>query len=103
MFNFFLKNTGESDPANFRGVCLECIAAVEDIDQADETLYDSDIVDGSMIGELASRNVAKSFNTAQLLRSNSHTCYICFIFAHFADYRCLFCDQFIRKEAQHPE
>ena len=29
LFNLFLKRTDESDPANFRGVCMEDIAAVD--------------------------------------------------------------------------
>ena len=48
-FNIFLKKSIETDPENFRGVCMEGIAAVEDIVQADILLFDIDIVDGSMI------------------------------------------------------
>ena len=41
---------------NFRRVCMEDIAAVVDIVQADIFLYDNDIVDGFMIGEIARRS-----------------------------------------------
>ena len=35
LFSLFLKKTGESDPASFRGACNESIAAVKDIVQVD--------------------------------------------------------------------
>ena len=52
---YFWKKTGETDPANFRGVCMDDIATVELIVQADIFLHDIDIVDEFMIGELAKR------------------------------------------------
>ena len=53
LFNLFIGKTGGTDLENFGGVCKEDIAAVEDIVQADVFLYNYDIVDGYMIGELA--------------------------------------------------
>ena len=52
--NFFigaLEKTGGIDSANFQGVCMENIAAVEDIVETDIFLYDFDTVDRSMIEE----------------------------------------------------
>ena len=60
LFNLFLEKTRGTDPTNFRGSCMEDIAAVQDITQEDIFLYDIDIVDGSMIGELAGRSVGKN-------------------------------------------
>ena len=66
--------TGGTDPANFRGVCMEDkdIAAVEDIVQAGFFLYDFEVVDESMAGKLGRRSVGKHSNTVRLLRYNSH-------------------------------
>ena len=63
-----------TDPANFRGVCMEDIAIVEDIVQSEFLLYGVDIVDGSMIGEVVRRSVGKHSYTVRLLRYNSHEC-----------------------------
>ena len=102
LFNLFLKKTGGTDPANFRGVCMEDIAAVEDNVQADIFLYDIDIVDGSMIGELVRRSVGKHSNSVRLLCYNNHMCYVFKINAFFKAYRCPPSGQFIRT-VQHLE
>ena len=47
---------------------MEDIAAVDDIVRAEKFLYGIDIVDGSMIGELARRSVGKHPITVRLLR-----------------------------------
>ena len=73
---YFSKKTGGIDPGNFRGVCMDDIAAVEDFAEADFLLYDIDAVDWSMIGELARRSVGRHSNTIRLLRNNSHICYV---------------------------
>ena len=70
--NLFLEKTGGTDTANFRGVCMEDIAAVEDIVQADNFPYDIDIVDGSVIGEFARRSMGNYSKTVRLLRYNRH-------------------------------
>ena len=54
---------------------MEYIAAVADIGQADLFLYDIDLVDGSMTGELAQRVVEKHSNTGRQLRYNCHIWY----------------------------
>ena len=59
------KSAG-TDRANFWGVCMEAIAAVEDIEQADSFLYDFDLVGGCTIGELARRRVGKHCITVRL-------------------------------------
>ena len=89
IFNLLIEKTAETDPANLRGVCVEDNAAVEDNVQTKIFLYDIDIVDGSMIGELVRRIVGKHSNTAQLLRYESHICNLSNINAFFKAYRCL--------------
>ena len=95
LFNLFLKKSGGTDSANFRGDCMENIVIVEDINRAGIPLNDFDIVDRSMIGELEG-NVGKHSNTEQLLRSNSHICYVLNINTLFKTYRCPSCDEFIK-------
>ena len=94
------EKTGGIDPANFRRACREDIARREDIVQADSFLYDFDIVDGSMIGELGRRSVEKLSNTVRPLRYNSHICYVFNINNPFGAYRCPSCDEFISIELQ---
>ena len=63
LFNLFLEKKSGTDSVNFRGGCMESIATLQDIFQADNFLYDIEIVDGSLVGELASRNTGKHFKT----------------------------------------
>ena len=60
-------------------------------------LYDIDIVDGNIIGELARRSVQKYKNTVRLLRYNNHICYVNNINAVFQSFRCPNCDNFSNK------
>ena len=74
LFNLSLKKTGGIDPANFRGVCMEGVGAVQDFVQADIFFYDVDIVNGSMVGEFATRSVGNYSNMATLSGFKSHIC-----------------------------
>ena len=94
LFDLFIEKTSGTDPTNFQGYCMEYIAAVEDIAQEDIFLYDIDIGDGSMIGELAGRSVRKHSNTVRILRWTSHLCYVSNINALFQAYRCV---QFVKR------
>ena len=64
-FNLFLEKIGESVSAAFQGVCMDDISIVEDFVQVNSFLYDVDVVNGAMIGELA-RSVWKHSNTVPL-------------------------------------
>ena len=79
---------------------MEDIAPVEDIAQADTFLYDTDIVDVPVIGELARRSVGTHSNTEQLLRYKGHICYNSNINASFKTYPCPSCDRFIKTVQQ---
>ena len=72
MFSVFIEKTSGTDPANFRSVCLEDIAAVEDFVQAEISLYDLDIAVESMIVELARSSAGKQSTTLQPLHYISH-------------------------------
>ena len=76
LFNLYLEKKGGIEPATFQGVSVEDIPLVEDLIQVNIFLYDIDIVDGSLVGELARRSVQKHCNTARLLRYNNHICYV---------------------------
>ena len=60
-------------------------------------LYDIDIVDGNVIGELARRSLQKYENTVRLLRYNNHICYMNNINAVFQSFRCPNCDNFSNR------
>ena len=60
-------------------------------------LYDIDIVDGNIIGELARRSVQKYDNTVRLLRYNNHICYVSNINAVFQSFPCPNCDTFSNR------
>ena len=55
-------------PNHFQGVHMNHIPTVEDLLTLNNLLYDIDIVDGNVIGELARRSVQKNENTVWLLR-----------------------------------
>ena len=81
----------------FQGVHMIDIPFVEDLLTLNIVLYDIDIVDGNIIGELARRSVQKYENTVQLLRYNNHICYVNNINAVFQSFRCPKCDTFFKR------
>ena len=102
LFNLFLETFGGTGSANFRGVRIEDIAIVEDVVQTDIFLYEIDLLDGSMIGDLAKRSVGKHSNTVRLLLYKRHICHFSKINALSNAYRCASCNQLI-KTIQHLE
>ena len=52
----------------FQGVHMNDIPIVEDLLTLNILLYDIDIVDGKIVGELARRSVQKNENTVRLLK-----------------------------------
>ena len=73
------------------------IPIVEDLLTLNIPLYDIDIVDGNIIGELARRSVLKYENTVRLLRYNNHISYVNNINAVFQSFRCPICDNFFSR------
>ena len=73
------------------------IPIVEDLLTRNIVLYDIDIVDGNIIGELARRSVQKYENTVRLLRYNNHICYVNNINAVFQSFRCPNCETFFNR------
>ena len=81
----------------FQGVHMNDIPFVEDLLTLNIVLYDIDIVDGNIIGELARRNVQKNENTVRLLRYNNHICNVNNNNAVFQSFRCPNCDTFFNR------
>ena len=74
LFNLFLDKMDGQDPNRFQEVHTNDIPTVKGLLTLNIVLYDIDIVDGSIIRELARRSVQKYENTVRLLRYNNHLC-----------------------------
>ena len=73
------------------------IPTVEDLLTLNIVLYDIDIVDGNIIGEVARRSMQEYENTVRLLRHNIRICYVSNINAVFQSFRCPNCDTFSNR------
>ena len=96
LFNLYVQKK-LVEAATFKGVCMDDIPTVEDLTSVNIFLYDIDIVDGTLVGELARRSIQKHSNTVRLLRYNSHICYIANIQTLFNAFRCPTCDCFFNR------
>ena len=92
LFNLFINKMDGLSADQFQGVHMNDIPIVEDLLTLNIHLYDIDIVDGNIVGELARRSVQKYESTVRLLRYNNHICYMNNINADFQSYRCPSCD-----------
>ena len=97
LFNLFINKMDGLSADQFQGVHMNDILFVEDLLTLNIVLYDIDIVDGNLIGELARRSVQKNENIVRLLRYNSHICYVNNINAVFQSFRCPNCDTFFNR------
>ena len=87
-FNLIIKKMDGLSADQFQGVHMNDILFVEDLLTLNIVLYDTDIVDGITVGELARRSVQKYGNTVRLLRYNNHICYVKNINAVFKSFCC---------------
>ena len=97
IFNLFINKMDGLIADQFRGVHMNDIPFVEDLLTLNIVLYDIDIVDGKIIGELARRSLQENNNTVRLLRYNNHICYVSNINAVFQSFRCPNCDTFFNR------
>ena len=81
----------------FQRVHMNDIPTFEDLLTLNILLYDIDIVDGNIVGELARQSVQKNENNVRLLRYNNHICHVSNINAVFQSFRCPNCDTFFDK------
>ena len=96
-FNLFINKIDGLNPNQFQGVHMNDIPTVEDLLTLNILLYDIDIVDGNIPGELARRIVQKYENTVRLLRYNNHICYVNNLNAVFPSFRCPNYDTFSNR------
>ena len=96
-FNLFLNNSGEGDVSKFQGVHLNDITKIEDLLQLNNFLFDTDFVEGELVGELFRGKIQKYEKSVKLLRYNNHICYVRNINASFKAFRCTTCDTFFSK------
>ena len=87
------KNRTSNHPRSLHGQYSTCWRP----DSSQYLPYDVNIVDGSIVGELARRSAQTYCNTARLLRYNIHFCYVSNVNALFRAYRCSPCNQFFNK------
>ena len=97
LFNLFIKKMDGLSADQFQGVHMNDFPIVEDLLTRNILLYDIDIVDGNIVGELARRSVQKYENTVRLLRYNNHICYVNNINAVLQSFRCPNCDTFFNR------
>ena len=76
---------------------MDDIPSVEDIVGINIFIYDIDLFDGAMVGELARRSIKKYEKSVQLIRYNSHNCYVDNIHALFKAFRCPTCHKYFQK------
>ena len=96
-FSLFINKMDGLSADQFQGVHMNGFPNVEDLLTLNILLYDIDIVDGNIVGELARRSVQKYENTVLLLRYNNHICYVNNINAVFQSFRCHNCDTFFNR------
>ena len=97
LFNLFLVNSTNPDPSKILGVCMDDIPSVEEIVGINIFIYDIDLINSGMVGELARRRIKKYEKNVQLIRYNSHICYVDNINALFKAFRCSTCDNYFQK------
>ena len=73
------------------------IPTVEDLLTLSTLLYDIDIVDGHIIGELARRSVQKYKDRVRLLRYNNQICYVNNNNSIFQSFCCPNCNTFFNR------
>ena len=76
---------------------MDDIPYVKDIVGINIFIYDIDLIDGAMVGELARRSIKKYEKNVQFIRYNSHICYVDSINALFKAFRCPICDTYFQK------
>ena len=97
LFNHFLVNSTNPDLSKIQGVCKADIPSVEGIVGINIFIYDIDLIDGAMVAELARRSIKNYEKNVQLIRYNSHVCYVDNINALFKAFRCPTCDTYFQK------
>ena len=93
IFHNFITVSG-CHPESFTGVSFDQIPIIEELIKQNIFIYDFDIEDGEIIGELVRRSVERYDENIKLLRYNNHICYVNDINKFFKKFRCPSCDVF---------
>ena len=94
IFNLFINKLDGLRADHFQGVHMNDVPIVEDLLTLNLLLYDIDIVDDNIIGELARQSMQKYESFVRLLRYNNHKCYMSNLNVVFQSFRCPNCDTF---------
>ena len=97
LFNLFINKMDGLSVDQFQRVHMTDFLFAEDLLTLNIVLYDIDIADGNIIGELARRSMQKYNNTVRMLRYNIHICYVSNIIAVFQAFRFPNCDTFFSR------
>ncbi len=76
---------------------MDDIPSVEEIVGINIFIYDIELIDGAKVGELARPSIKKYEKNVQLIRYNSHICYVDNMNAPFKAFRCSTCDTYFQK------
>ena len=87
IFHSFVT-ASDCDPESFTGVSFDQIPVIEELIKQNIFIYDFDIEDGEIIGELVRCSVERYDENIKLLRYNNHICYVNDINKFFKKFRC---------------
>ena len=76
---------------------MDDLPSVEGIVPFNFFIYDIDLIDGAMVGELVRRSIKKYEKNLQLIQYNSHNSYVDNIHALFKAFRCPTFDTYFQK------
>ena len=93
IFHNFITASG-CQPESFTGVSFDQIPIIEELIKQNVFIYDFDIENGEIIGELVRRSVERYDKNIKRLRYNNHICYVNDINNFFKKFRCPSCDVF---------
>ena len=99
LLNAYLAANPHLSVQIFRGVGLEDLHIVERLAEVNILVYDIEVSDGGIIGELAERSLRRFNSTATLLRYNNHICYFTDVNKVFKSFRCSTCNTFFTKSS----
>ena len=85
---------GGCDPEHFAGASFDQVPIIEELIKQNTFIYDLNIEDGEIIGELVRRSVERYDENIKLLRYNNQICYVNDNNKFFKKFRCPSCDVF---------
>ena len=99
LFNAYLTANLHLSVQIFRGVRLEGLHIVERPAEVNILVYDTEVLDGGIIGELAERSLRRFNSTATLLRYKHHICYVTHVNEVSKSCQCSTCNIFFTRRS----